>query len=79
MLFYSIYLFIYFYISLTVGTSRLIEAQMDLPHLLIDAGFHIFIVTPQMFRHKVVCLIFICYSIQFISIYLLVFIYLSIY
>ena len=39
-----------YFISLTVGASRLIEAQMDLPRLLFGAGFHIFIVTPQMFR-----------------------------
>ena len=31
-------------ISLTVGTSRLMEAQMDLPCLLFGAGFHINIV-----------------------------------
>ena len=38
--------FIYFlfilFISLTVGASRLIEAQMDLPHLLFGVGFQIF-------------------------------------
>ena len=28
----------------------LIEAQRDLPRLLFGAGFHIFIVTPQVFR-----------------------------
>ena len=39
-----------FFISLTVGASRLIEAKMDLPRLLFGAGFQIFIVTPQMFR-----------------------------
>ena len=29
-------------ISLTVGASRLMEAQMDLPHLLFSVGFQIF-------------------------------------
>ena len=43
------FLFLLF-ISLTVGASRLIEAQMDLPSLLFDVDFQIFIVTPQMFR-----------------------------
>ena len=38
------------YLSLTVGASRLIEAQMDLPRLLFGVGFQIFIGTPQMFR-----------------------------
>ena len=41
---------VFFFLSLTVGPSRLIEAQMDLPHLLFGIGFQIFIVTPQMFR-----------------------------
>ena len=40
----------YLFISLTVDASRLIEAQMDLPRLLFDVGFQIFIVTPQMLR-----------------------------
>ena len=40
----------FFFISLTVGASRLIETQMDLPRLLFGIGFQIFIVTPQMFR-----------------------------
>ena len=42
--------FFFLYISLTVVTCRLIEAQMDLPRLLFGVGFQIFIVTPQMFR-----------------------------
>ena len=29
-------------ISLTVGTSRLMETQMDLPRLLFGVGFQIF-------------------------------------
>ena len=33
---------IFFSISLTVGTSRLMEAQMDLPRLLFGVGFQIF-------------------------------------
>ena len=44
---------IFFYISLTVGTSRLTEAQIDLPRLLFGIDFFLiffyFIVTPQMF------------------------------
>ena len=40
---------IFFYLSSIVGTSRLMEAQMDLPRLLFSVGFQIFIVTPQMF------------------------------
>ena len=37
--------------SLTVGVSRLMEVQMDLPRLLFGVGFffRIFIVMPQMF------------------------------
>ena len=31
-----------FSISLTVGASRVMEAQMDLPRLLFDVGFQIF-------------------------------------
>ena len=42
--------FFFFFISSTVGASRLIEAQMDLPRLLFGTGIQIFIVTPQMFR-----------------------------
>ena len=40
----------FFFISLTVGASRLIEAQIDLPYLLFGVGFQICIVMPQMFR-----------------------------
>ena len=40
----------FFFLSLTIGTSKLIEAQMGLPRLLFGIGFQIFIVTPQMFR-----------------------------
>ena len=36
----------FFSISLNVGTSRHMEAQMDLPHLLFGVGFRIFIVMP---------------------------------
>ena len=38
-------------VLLTVGASRLLEAQMDLPRLLFGVGFffRVFIVTPQMF------------------------------
>ena len=40
----------FLFISSTVGVSRLMEAQMDLPRLLFSVGFKIFfIVTPQMF------------------------------
>ena len=42
------FFFVFFYISLTVGASRLIEVY--LPRLLFGVGFQIFIVTPQMFR-----------------------------
>ena len=46
--------FIFLYISLTVGASRLIEVQVDLPRLLFGVGFQIFIVTPQMFLGSLV-------------------------
>ena len=42
-------MFFFSSISLTIGTSRLMEAQMDLSHLLYGVGFQIFIVIPQMF------------------------------
>ena len=44
----SVYLSVCFFfsITLTVGASRLMEAQMDLPHLLFGVGFRIFIMTP---------------------------------
>ena len=41
---------LFFFISLTVGTSRHMEAQMDMPRLLFGVGFIIFIVTPQMIK-----------------------------
>ena len=41
---------LFFFLALTVGASRLIEAQMDLPRLLFGAGFQIFIVTTHVFR-----------------------------
>ena len=38
----------FFFISLTVGTSRLIKPQIDLPRLLFGVGLKKkFIVTPQ--------------------------------
>ena len=40
----------FLFISLIVAASRLIESQMDLPHLLFGMGFQTFIVMPQMFR-----------------------------
>ena len=43
------FLFINLFFLLTVGASRLIEAQMDLPRLLFGVGLQIFIVTSQMF------------------------------
>ena len=36
-------------IPLTIGASRLMEAQLDLSRLLFGIGFQIFIVTLQMF------------------------------
>ena len=42
-------MYFFSFLSLTVGASKLIEAQMDLPRLLFDVGFQIFIVTPQMY------------------------------
>ena len=51
MLFKDIY-----FISLTVGANRLIEAQVDLPRLLFGVGFQIFIMTPQMFRFSRDCI-----------------------
>ena len=41
---------VFFSILLTVGISRHMEAQMDLPRLLFGVGFRIFIVTPQMIK-----------------------------
>ena len=43
---------IFFSISLTIGTSRHMEAQMDLPRLLFGVGFRIFTVTPRMIKLK---------------------------
>ena len=43
------YNLVFFSISLTVGASKPIEAQMDLPRLLFGIGSQIFIVMPQMF------------------------------
>ena len=47
--------FFFFFISLTVGASRRIEAQMELPRPLFGVDFQIFIVTPQMFRFSRIC------------------------
>ena len=65
--FYCICLFIYLFLSLTVGASRL-ETQMDLPRLLFGVGFQIFIVAPQMLGSLVtmlrMCEANHCYSLR---------------